>query len=330
MHKNSLTLDEVNRRLKDKSVVLIEPYSTCKTRTLGKCLVCNHEWKLFPDNVFRGQQGCPPCANKRRANYHRLSQEEVSRRLGIIGIEAMESYVDDGTPILVRRIECGHQWMPTLDNVFQGQGCPTCAISKSTEARKLPIEEVVKRFSMLELQMIGSYQSNQHKVLSRCLKCSHEWSTKPNHVFAGHGCPQCAPYGFQSNKPAIFYYLRVSIPDGTHAYKVGITNRTVRERFKGDLRKIDVVSVRYFENGQDAYDEEQRIIRKYHDFRYKGKPVFKSAGTAEMFYMDVLGTDRDQTQRYLISTYRKNPSFATPQNRFMLWDARYGLAQRCA
>ena len=61
----------------------------------------------------------------------------------------------------------------------------------------------------------------------------------PDTHLKGSGCPSCAVTGFDRNKPGTLYYL--SINDG-EAYKIGITNRTVQQRYTNlDLESITIL-----------------------------------------------------------------------------------------
>ena len=84
--------------------------------------------------------------------------------------------------------------------------------------------------------------------------------------------------------PAFLYYL--SINNG-EAYKIGITNRTVEARFTiTDLSSIEVVETVYFEQGIDAYQLEQNILKKYEKYKYIGKSLL-SSGNTELFNTDI-------------------------------------------
>jgi len=107
------------------------------------------------------------------------------------------------------------------------------------------------------------------------------------------GCrlPECAEYGFQSSKPAIVYYLRVSNPSGPALYKIGVTNRTVAERFPRDSKSITILEIFKFQKGAEAYAYEQRTLQDNAAFRYSGPDVLQGNGNDELFIRDVLGLD---------------------------------------
>ena len=71
-------------------------------------------------------------------------------------------------------------------------------------------------------------------------------------------------------------------------YKIGITNKTVNERFNlTDLNKIEIVKQKLYENGQDALYWETKLLEKYKEYQYKGKAVLGSRNT-ELFTHDII------------------------------------------
>ncbi len=94
--------------------------------------------------------------------------------------------------------------------------------------------------------------------------------------------------GFDKTKPGSLYYL--SINNG-EAYKIGITNYTVTERYgKEDLAKIKVLKIWEFAVGKDAYVAEQYYLKEYKYARYTGPALLRS-GNTELFNQDVLLLD---------------------------------------
>lgn len=115
----------------------------------------------------------------------------------------------------------------------------------------------------------------------------HRNNELDNSLIFGHMEKQLS--GFNPKEKAILYYLKVE--DGI-AYKIGITNRTVIERFNSkDLRKIEVLSIIEFANGQDAKKEETRILKEYKKYKYQGKKLLKN-GNSELFSFDILNLDK--------------------------------------
>ncbi len=114
-----------------------------------------------------------------------------------------------------------------------------------------------------------------------------EFEQKPSSHLRGGGHPDRAHFGFNINLPAILYYLKVQ---GGKGYKIGITNRTVAERFVGEANKIEVIKTWYYESGKDARDREQEVLSEYKSMKYVGEYLL-SSGNTELFNKDILELD---------------------------------------
>ena len=91
----------------------------------------------------------------------------------------------------------------------------------------------------------------------------------------------------------MLYYLRVQEKDIV-AYKIGITSKDVEQRYtKTELDKITILKTWMFETGKTAYEEEQRIIRKYKEYKYTGDFLLLT-GNSELFTKDILELDNEQ------------------------------------
>ena len=96
--------------------------------------------------------------------------------------------------------------------------------------------------------------------------------------------------GFRVNKPAILYYIKVFTTSG-YLYKVGITNRTIVERFhKYEQPLITILKSSKYLSGSEALLKEQMILSKFKEFKYLGPPVL-SSGNTELFTKDILNFD---------------------------------------
>ena len=114
-----------------------------------------------------------------------------------------------------------------------------------------------------------------------------EFVQRPEVHLRGAGHPSRSHYGFDSQKPAILYYLRIN---NGEAYKIGITGNSLVERFGSDMQHINVVKIWEYKVGEGAYIREQEILLKYAEFKYTGDYLLKS-GNTELFFKDVLGLD---------------------------------------
>jgi len=95
--------------------------------------------------------------------------------------------------------------------------------------------------------------------------------------------------GFNPDKPAILYYLYDPQED---LYKIGITNKTIEERFGKSFcsnRAIAILEQTHFDNGLDAYLAEQEILEAFGYARCENPSWPEElGGRTEFFKEDIL------------------------------------------
>ncbi len=173
---------------------------------------------------------------------------------------------------------------------LRGAGCEKCAsvkrgLKKRSKAAEHFLEKARKLHGDRYDYSLTQYKRNNANITIGCHEHGYFQQIPRNHLI-GRGCPSCSSTGFDPTLPAILYYL--SINNG-QAYKIGITNRTIEERFSiEDRLKIAVVGKWHFEIGQDAREREIEILRKHYKNRYTGPDLLRN-GNSELFNSDVLG-----------------------------------------
>lgn len=173
---------------------------------------------------------------------------------------------------------------------LKGCGCPSCGVAIKTKTKMTFIEEAAKQHLNKYLYLNTVYVNSYTKVTITCPIHGDFEQIPYDHLRKKVGCPGCRgkTTGFDGSKSGILYYL--SINEG-QAYKIGVTNRTVEERFTTeDLKIIKIIKTWEYPIGQDAYKQEQRILKLYKDDRYSGVSLL-SSGNTELFNFDVLGLD---------------------------------------
>ena len=100
-------------------------------------------------------------------------------------IKLIGDYVNLNTKTLFK-CYYDHEWISTPCNLLR-RGCPHCG-------GKLPLtKDIVNRRLSIDsrgIQMIGEYKKSSTITKFLC-DCGHEWSTTPNSVLSGKGCPRC-------------------------------------------------------------------------------------------------------------------------------------------
>ncbi len=99
-------------------------------------------------------------------------------------------------------------------------------------------------------------------------------------------------FGYDPLKPAILYYLKVKSDIYGYIFKIGVTNRSIEERFTKKERNLieDYKEWKHTSGGQKILDREQAIIDKYNHFLISKKEYCPlDSGWTECFMWDVLG-----------------------------------------
>ena len=213
----------------------------------------------------------------------RLTKEIVNERLKDKGIRLVGDYTKTHD---VAEFECdnGHRWeaMPRgpLNN---GNGCPHCA-----GVAKLSIDAINERLLERGIKLIGPLENTVQKAKFRC-SCGFEWVSYVNNVLHKTSCPKCAKHGFDPTAKTILYYIRFDTDSGTF-WKIGVTNRTPKERFKCEKAPFEIIKQWEYETGAEALAREKQILSTFWMHRYNG-PDILSNGNKELFTIDVLDTE---------------------------------------
>jgi hypothetical protein len=263
-----------------------------------------HEWRADSGQLFQGSS-CRICNHRKASDALFKSHEEVVANIEKVHrnkIIVLGQCQGIRNPVLVESLQCGHQWFSKPATLLytatrNSDVCPDCS-----PYRLFSQEKALARLSEIhqdKIIAVDQYRGSDKLWTVKCRQCSYEWSSKAANLFGrsrgkGNGCPKCAQRGFNIGKPGILYYVRVSNPFGEPLYKIGITNRSVKQRLHRDIRKITIIETWHFENGAEAFEMEQDILNDYDTDRWTGPNVLTD-GNDELFNIDVLGLDTGRT-----------------------------------
>lgn len=285
-----LTTEEWINKARDKHG---NRYDYTKVKYEGKSIkvviICpvHGEFLQTPDaHANRGDQ-CPKC----RLNSMTTSNEEFIKHANKIHnykfTYQKTNYTLAGNKVIVTCPIHG-DFNVRANQHLSGQDCNKCLTELKTSNTKEFIEKAKQIHGDLYKYHKVKYKTSVLKIEILCSRCTNFFKLRPADHLSGTGCPRCAKYGFDQTKPAILYYLKITTDDGKVLYKIGITNRTVNERFRiRDLNKIEVVKQEEFAIGLDALVKETEIKRKFKQFKYKG-PNILSSGNTELFTKNIL------------------------------------------
>lgn len=179
-----------------------------------------------------------------------------------------------------------------INKVHSDTRIENLSLTKSVNSTSTFILKACKTHDYLYNYSKVDYTHNKNTVIIGC-KIHGDFEQEAHTHLSGAGCPLCGKTGYKTSMPGTLYYLRI---DSCGMYKIGITNNTVNDRFSvKELENITVLKEWEYINGQEAYDQEQKILTQFKHARYNGTPVLTS-GNTEIFTYDVLDLDVPSVQ----------------------------------
>jgi len=230
-------------------------------------------------------RGCPKCGHKIKTSEQYISKLTKIHK----GKYQYIGTVDNSKPVnAVCKIH--GEFSKTLSCHLRGHGCPKCGNESIGNKLSSNTEEFVKKATNVHNGRYSytkvNYTNNTTPVTITC-PVHGDFEQIPSNHLRGKGCGSCAKGGFDYKKPGYLYYLKVTTQDNTELFKIGITNKSVKQRFSvNELSKIEVIKLKKFNVGKDAYKIEQQIIEEGKAYKYTGPSILES-GNTELFTVDV-------------------------------------------
>lgn len=312
-------MEDVKEIHKDKGYEYKEDweYTSSKCPIEVKCPT--HGWWTTRAYSHRGMKsGCPRCAedNRDQMSYEKYIRDKIKQEQRELKLE--EEYLKALSkrygnldlsntvyiPGCLLRMKCkvhGNTIFRMPRDMRSNSGCKLCgeeARDFHNDAARMTTEDAIERF----IEAHGNrydysnvvYKGAVQKVEVICREHGSFWILPGNHYRAFQsGCPDCAVSGYKRSLPGILYYLKIPCRHRDY-YKIGITNNTVKQRFSRDSGRYLIIKEWYYEDGGEAYDEEQRILKEFSEYKCSIEDIdfdWVSGGTTEMFTRDVLNLD---------------------------------------
>ncbi len=269
-------IDEIEKH----KIIPLEMYVISKVPIFHKCLICENVWKTRPNNIVQGQK-CPKCSR-------RISVEDFKIRLKKNNVILKNSinFVELSNVYEFTCLKCKSDWKEVASKCLKRNSCPKCKIRANTKTNEMYLSEL--NITNSKLMPIEKYQTAVKKIKHKCLNCGFIWKISPNNALSGRGCPKCSTGGIFNKKTKILLYY-IHFPQ-YNVYKIGITSKTVKDRFMLDYNagiKIDIIKQIYFSTPFLARNVEKSILENLVKNKYKGKKFLRSGGETECFYDNI-------------------------------------------
>ncbi len=274
-----LSIHTINERILKYNSECIE-YNGYRHLSKFRCLECSHEW----GNSISRQSWCPKCnPDKNGSGGHsnmKASIDDINKNIEKYNSICVE-YNGTHKPSTFQCNNCHHKW----DNFIRVNAwCPNCHIDKigsgTNNPNKISNKQYIKSLKDRKITLLEDYKGSHTKIKFQCDICHHKWITVPHRVKSGTGCPNCAnitkskknhwtPY----NKPTLLYV--VYFPK-YKTYKVGITTRSVKQRFERVHSNYVIIHQEKFLVGETAWKKEQMLLSKSKKHKFNGIKFLKS------------------------------------------------------
>ncbi len=241
----------------------------------------NHEHSISWSAFNRGAR-CAHCAGQVRRH------SEVESYFNEHGYKLLSQYKKAHGKL---EFQCplGHRHSISWTKFQSGDRCAYCAGQVVTH------EEVKKKFEADGYTLLSEYKNSKTKMDFICPQ-GHKNKISLNVWGQGSRCRDCATNGYRGSLPGRLYYLKFEYK-GKIYYKLGVTNRTVKERYREEKIPYIILMDLYYEDGSIPFSKETIILRKNKKWKYKGFPFLRT-GNSELFTKDVLGLDSSQMSLY--------------------------------
>jgi hypothetical protein len=213
----------------------------------------------------------------------RLTQEFVSSEFKRRGWTLHSVYRNWETP-LEFTCDRGHDHSTTWNTIKQGSGCAYC------QSRVVHHSDVEAAFKAAGYTLIGQYEAAAKKMAFICDR-GHSHSISWHEFNKGTRCGQCKVTGYKPGIPGRLYYVRFDFPEFS-LWKIGISNRSIGMRFRGERVKPIILMDSWYADGSVPPKMEAEAKRKYRKHQYKGSALRN--GNSDCFTIDVLGFDDSQ------------------------------------
>ncbi len=271
-------------------------------RTKIKIICSQHgEFEQSPGDHYSQGSGCLACGRVATTNANTFDTSQfIERAREVHGDRydySLVKYVNTNTNIKIICSQHGEFTQRPDSHTSFGSGCPICGVSTYAEAQAKTTQQFIRdarkmhgdTYDYSKVDYVNAYT----KVTIVCSQHGEFVQEPASHANQGVGCPICGAIKSRKNYydvPTILYYLKIDYR-GKIAYKIGITSKSVKERYAEDLAdpnfKLEILEETMFENGKPAYEAEQELIKRFEQFRYKGEYELLFGGNSELFDRDI-------------------------------------------
>lgn len=127
-------------------------------------------------------------------------------------VDVLEKIAGYNDKVLCRCNVCNHEWRATPHSLKAGKGCPECKRTKIARAKQLSHNDHVAAIASVNpfVEVLEKIINVKQKIACRCNNCKNIWTTTPNDLKNGHGCPKCAGVAKLSHEEQIAAIAKIN------------------------------------------------------------------------------------------------------------------------
>lgn len=253
----------------------------------AECHHCNNEY-IIKKPSYSPEKHCPSCEKRLRGklNFLEKAKQKFGNQFDLT--KAEQEYFDYSTPVTIRCVKHDHEYKikpvhfvaNSYDNAPHKGGCPKCAIEASKAYLNKPMTHYLQhlndKFPTIKVSKLPESTSSNlntielicptHGVFTKTLADLVRLNPDTSSL-----CPHCSKEKLAWNTrqartdvPGTVYFVKFTDVD---LYKCGVTYKSINERFKGVLSKIEVIWTVDLPTLEQAYSLEVALFRQYREFR---------------------------------------------------------------
>ena len=203
--------EEWQKRAKSVGVTLLSWVGGRHADAIGRCDTCNKVSKFNAGTISFGH-GCPVCGQLKSSTQRIVPHKEWQDRAKKLDLHWLEPTATNREHKAIRCLKCNYEWKIAPSSM---SGCPRCS------KRVVTAEDWNRRAAAVSARWLENPLGARKKALAECLSCGKTWSTTPDSISHGSGCPNCAETGFNPAKESYLYLIQDS---ERGCRKLGISN----------------------------------------------------------------------------------------------------------
>lgn len=206
MTYNQLTREEINERLKNINLEVLDDYVNTKEPCTFNCLLCGEKFIGTYDRVrYRKYIGCSKCYSRNNKYINRVNNLKKNKSKYIDFI----SYDIDNNMASCKCLLCGEKYESSYDSVNMGCGHRSCSISMAQYNNNHTLNKDQLQNRVYEygnnISILNFDITKPNEVDCECNVCNFRWIAKKKNLLRGRGCPECAKINRKVNRTRPIY-----------------------------------------------------------------------------------------------------------------------------